>query len=257
MTGKAEFTAWGPKLGDFVWHVHPSYSVQWRHNGRDSVSNHQPHHCLLNPLFRRRSKKTSKLRVTGLCAGNSPGTVNSPHKWPVTRKMLGGNCFLLQMNTWQFNSIISTENNWQNIKKISWIISRRLVQRRIIHMPLYDLEIIRHSRTIDWRDTLSTDWYADRFQCSLLSSYTIMQVIINISSTITSIGFSKKRRNTWSYVSFALGHRCECTTTSNTIFLPFLTTVQIGYNLAFGQGPTKWLAADFAATRLLHSECSR
>ena len=25
-------------------------------------------------LFRRRSKKTSKLRVTGLCAGNSPGT---------------------------------------------------------------------------------------------------------------------------------------------------------------------------------------
>ena len=45
---------------------------RWRHNGRDSVSNHQPHHCLLNRLFRRRSKKTSKLRVTGLCVGNSP-----------------------------------------------------------------------------------------------------------------------------------------------------------------------------------------
>ena len=30
------------------------------------------HHCLLNRLFRRRSKKTWKLRVTGLCAGNSP-----------------------------------------------------------------------------------------------------------------------------------------------------------------------------------------
>ena len=64
-------------------------SLQWRHNGRDSVSNHQPHHCLLNRLFRRGSKKTSKLRVTGLCVGNSPGPgpVNSPHKWPVTRKM--------------------------------------------------------------------------------------------------------------------------------------------------------------------------
>ena len=47
--------------------------LQWRHNGRDSLSNHQPHDCLLNRLFRRRSKKTSKLRVTGLCAGNSPG----------------------------------------------------------------------------------------------------------------------------------------------------------------------------------------
>ena len=27
------------------------------------------------------------LRVTGFCVGNSPGPVNSPHKWPVTRKM--------------------------------------------------------------------------------------------------------------------------------------------------------------------------
>ena len=37
----------------------------------DSVSNHQRLYCLLNRLLRRRSKKTSKLRVTGLCAGNS------------------------------------------------------------------------------------------------------------------------------------------------------------------------------------------
>ena len=47
-------------------------TLQWRPNGRDSVLNHQPHDCLLNRLFRRRSKKTSKLRVTGLCVGNSP-----------------------------------------------------------------------------------------------------------------------------------------------------------------------------------------
>ena len=62
-------------------------SLQWRHNDHDSVSNHQPHGCLLNHLFRRRSKKTSKLRVTGLCVGNSPGPVDSPHKGPVMRKM--------------------------------------------------------------------------------------------------------------------------------------------------------------------------
>ena len=49
-----------------------SISLQWCHNGRDGVSNHHPHHCLLKRLFRRRSKKTSKLRLTGLCAGNSP-----------------------------------------------------------------------------------------------------------------------------------------------------------------------------------------
>ena len=62
-------------------------ALQWRHNDHDCVWSHQPHGCLLTRLFRRRSKKTSKLRVTGLCAGNSPGPVNSPHKGPVTRKM--------------------------------------------------------------------------------------------------------------------------------------------------------------------------
>ena len=50
----------------------PSHSLQWRHNKRDGVSNHQPHGCLLNRLFRRRSKKTSNFRVIGLCEGNSP-----------------------------------------------------------------------------------------------------------------------------------------------------------------------------------------
>ena len=53
-------------------------TLQWRHNEHDSASNHQPHDCLLNRLFRRRSKKTSKLRVTGLCVGNSPGTGEFP-----------------------------------------------------------------------------------------------------------------------------------------------------------------------------------
>ena len=62
-------------------------SLRWRHNGCDGVSYHQPYDCLFNRLFRRRSKKTSKHRVTGFCAGIHRGPVNSPHKWPVTRKM--------------------------------------------------------------------------------------------------------------------------------------------------------------------------
>ena len=53
-------------------------TLQWRHNDRVGASNHQPHDCLLNRLFRRRSKKISKLRVAGLCEGNSPGTGESP-----------------------------------------------------------------------------------------------------------------------------------------------------------------------------------
>ena len=53
-------------------------ALRWRRNGCDSVSNHQPHDCLHNRLFGRRSKKTSKLRVTGLCVGNSPATGEFP-----------------------------------------------------------------------------------------------------------------------------------------------------------------------------------
>ena len=47
-------------------------TLQWRNNGLESVSNHQPCHCSLSRLLGRISRKTSKLRVTGLCAGNSP-----------------------------------------------------------------------------------------------------------------------------------------------------------------------------------------
>ena len=81
-------------------------TLLWRHNGRDRVSNHQPHDCLLNRLFRRKSKKTSKLRVTGLCVGNSPGPMNSPHKG-----QLRGKCFHLMTSSWNATS-------W----KLTWMI---------------------------------------------------------------------------------------------------------------------------------------
>ena len=54
------------------------YASQWRHNGRDGVSNHPRPDYLLNRLFKRRSKKTSKLRLTGLCEGNLPVTNEFP-----------------------------------------------------------------------------------------------------------------------------------------------------------------------------------
>ena len=53
-------------------------SLYWRHNVRDGVSNHRCLDGLLNLLLRRRSKKTSKFRVTGLCEGNSPVTDEFP-----------------------------------------------------------------------------------------------------------------------------------------------------------------------------------
>ena len=65
--------------------------LQWRHNWRERVSNHQPHDCLLNRLFSPRWKKTSKLRVTGLCAGN---------RWiPRTNGQWQGKCFHLMTSS--------------------------------------------------------------------------------------------------------------------------------------------------------------
>ena len=50
----------------------------WRHDKRDGVSNQRRVNGLLNRVFRRRSKKTSKLHFIGLCEGNSPVTDEFP-----------------------------------------------------------------------------------------------------------------------------------------------------------------------------------
>ena len=61
-------------------------TLQWRHNGHDRVSNHQPHDCLLKRLFRRRSKHQSSASLAFVW-GIQRWPVNSPNKWPVARKM--------------------------------------------------------------------------------------------------------------------------------------------------------------------------
>ena len=62
---------------------HPNYTrgshtLEWRHNEHNNVSKHRRLDCLLNRLFRRRSKKTSKLRVIGLGERNPPVTGGFP-----------------------------------------------------------------------------------------------------------------------------------------------------------------------------------
>ena len=69
---------WDPNLVSTVRWCLSTLTLQWRHNERDCVSNHQPHDCLPNSLFKAQIKETSKLRVTGLCEGNSPVTGEFP-----------------------------------------------------------------------------------------------------------------------------------------------------------------------------------
>ena len=63
---------------DFLEILKESSSLQWRHNEHSGVQNHLRLDCLLYRLFRCRSKKTPKFRVTSLCEGNSPGTDEFP-----------------------------------------------------------------------------------------------------------------------------------------------------------------------------------
>ena len=58
-----------------------------RRNEFDGVSNHRRLGCLPNRLFRHRSNKISRLRVTGLCGGIYRWPVNFLQKGPVTQKM--------------------------------------------------------------------------------------------------------------------------------------------------------------------------
>ena len=53
-----------------------SFTLQWRHNERDGVSNRQPHECLLNCLFRYISKR-----------GIHRWPENSPYQGLATRKV--------------------------------------------------------------------------------------------------------------------------------------------------------------------------
>ena len=64
-------------------------SLQWRHNERDDFSNHRRLDCLLSRLFRHRSKKTPKLRVTGLCLKHK---VNEIQKGYLTKSLLLSIC---------------------------------------------------------------------------------------------------------------------------------------------------------------------
>ena len=73
-------------------------TLQWRHNEHDGVSNHQPNDCLLKCSFRRRSKKTSKLRVTGVCEENSPVT----GEFPLQRASDAGNVSIWWCHHWVY-----------------------------------------------------------------------------------------------------------------------------------------------------------
>ena len=123
------------------------WSSQWRHNEHNGVSNHQPHHCLLNRLFRRRSKKTSKLRITGLCAGNSPVTGEFPAQMASNvenvSSLMTSSCFGRVYNIWP------TENEHQinqmrlNVCKFGYAMGH-LNPIGLIEIKSYEINVLHN-----------------------------------------------------------------------------------------------------------------
>ena len=88
-SGRAEWILW--KQVEIFWSetlvAVDRLPLQWRHNGHDSISNHQPHDCLLNRYSDADQRKHQSSASLAFVRGIHWGPVNSLHKWPVTRKM--------------------------------------------------------------------------------------------------------------------------------------------------------------------------
>ena len=108
------------------------HSLQWRHNERDGVSNHRRIDCLLNPLFRRRSKKNQS---------------------SASRRVSNGKCFPLMTPLCG-----SAVNQRQCCQALQRVIDRKLSCTCIVrswskHGALVDLSRRVYGRKVDlsWR----------------------------------------------------------------------------------------------------------
>ena len=107
--------AWKMKLGmlsfGIIWlqtSLSWLFTLQWRHNECDGISNHQPQDCLRNPLLWHRKHKSSASLAFVQGIYRSP--VNSLHKWPVMWKMFPFDDFIMMPITlwWSNNELIGS-----------------------------------------------------------------------------------------------------------------------------------------------------
>ena len=119
------------------------YSLRWRHNESDGVSNHQPGDCFLNRLFRRRSEQTSKLRATSLCEGIRRWPVNSPYKGSVTRKMFPFDDVIMQYVFSEHTLLCFIWPwRWSHFERYAWIDKYHKSRNELVpYATMHDMHI--------------------------------------------------------------------------------------------------------------------
>ena len=157
-------------------------TLQWRHNVRNGVSNHQPHDCLLNRLFWRRSKKISKLRVTGLCVGNSPVTGEFPAQrasnagnvsvwWRHHEiSLLGERCISYVVsicNQWQTSTVycfkVTLTFGWYEAQKIDKIWRDSFYHMRFHFSNFCTSQVVIKAQHWSWNNILPHWFVRNRF----------------------------------------------------------------------------------------------
>ena len=102
------------------------WSFQWRHSERNCVSNHWRIDCVLNRLFRRRSKKTPKLRISKQrLSGDVPNVKGSPlntAKYCLSERRSNSRI----LNTWHSNQIWYVSSWIQHTSSLSILVNKFL-----------------------------------------------------------------------------------------------------------------------------------
>ena len=207
-----------------------------RHNKRDGVSNHQPYDCLLNRLFTGRSKKTSKLRVTGLCEGNSPVIGEFPAQKASNAEMFPFDDVIMKdivlMPRMQYYCSMCKVERWKYTKcpkdayepKNSYVTFCTRLRQGFLNHSLPQQNTAQHESCVLWRncDVLRGRWKGnsylgykdDTFHCDLCK----MQIkLSNVFSSMKKFEFHLKStevyfrgRSNWHELGIGLEHAITC-----------------------------------------------
>ena len=131
--------------------------LQWRHSGRDDISNHQPRHCLYSNVYSGADQRKHQSSVSlAFVRGIHRWPVNCPHKWPVTRKIFPFDDVIMYATVYELISLkfcrisfwfnfyfngpaispmCTCHNSWTNILLIHKTFVNRVILGQVIISP--------------------------------------------------------------------------------------------------------------------------
>ena len=138
--------------GDVMTCERSPHPLQWRHNGLDGVSNHQPNDCVLYRYIKNQSSAS-----LAFVRGNHRWPLNSPHKGPVTRKMFPFDDVIMH---WSFVRIMpltggfisqraSDAGLWCFLCYVLWHIWQKFEFKMTLHWDSSNMSI-RHAKYSCW-----------------------------------------------------------------------------------------------------------